>query len=72
MPTTLQKFRPGEDGDRNPALTDRRNVVVVADEAHRSQYASSATPSTAAAGSKQAQPSISATRWARRRSWGLP
>lgn len=36
--TTLQKFRPGEDGDRNPVLTDRRNVVVVADEAHRSQY----------------------------------
>jgi type I restriction enzyme R subunit len=36
--TTLQKFRPGEDGDANPVLTDRRNVVVVADEAHRSQY----------------------------------
>lgn len=36
--TTLQKFAPGEDGDRNPVLTDRRNVVVVADEAHRSQY----------------------------------
>jgi type I restriction enzyme R subunit len=36
--TTLQKFVPGEDGDRNPVLTDRRNVVVVADEAHRSQY----------------------------------
>jgi type I restriction enzyme, R subunit len=36
--TTLQKFRPGEDGDGNTVLTDRRNVVVVADEAHRSQY----------------------------------
>ncbi len=36
--TTLQKFAPGEDGDRTPVLTDRRNVVVVADEAHRSQY----------------------------------
>lgn len=36
--TTLQKFRPGEDGDTNPVLTGRRNVVVVADEAHRSQY----------------------------------
>ena len=36
--TTLQKFAPGEDGDRNPVLTDRRNVVVIADEAHRSQY----------------------------------
>lgn len=36
--TTLQKFAPGEDGDNNPVLTDRRNVVVIADEAHRSQY----------------------------------
>ncbi|WP_449279754.1 type I restriction endonuclease subunit R [Leucobacter sp. GX0328] len=36
--TTLQKFAPGEDGDTNPVLTDRRNVVVIADEAHRSQY----------------------------------
>jgi type I restriction enzyme R subunit len=36
--TTMQKFRPGADGDRNAVLTSRRNVVVVADEAHRSQY----------------------------------
>lgn len=36
--TTLQKFAPGEDGDLSPVLTDRRNVVVIADEAHRSQY----------------------------------
>lgn len=36
--TTLQKFAPGTDGDTNPVLTDRRNVVVIADEAHRSQY----------------------------------
>jgi type I restriction enzyme R subunit len=36
--TTLQKFRPGEDGDESPVLTDRNNVVVIADEAHRSQY----------------------------------
>lgn len=36
--TTLHKFAPGEDGDTNPVITDRRNVVVVADEAHRSQY----------------------------------
>lgn len=36
--TTLQKFVPGEDGDADSMLTDRRNVVVVADEAHRSQY----------------------------------
>lgn len=36
--TTLQKFAPEDKGDTNPVLTDRRNVVVVADEAHRSQY----------------------------------
>lgn len=36
--TTLQKFRPGEDGDESPVLTDRINVIVIADEAHRSQY----------------------------------
>ncbi len=36
--TTLQKFRPGEDGDESPVLTDRNNVIVIADEAHRSQY----------------------------------
>jgi type I restriction enzyme R subunit len=36
--TTLQKFAPEAGRDSNPVLTDRRNVVVVADEAHRSQY----------------------------------
>jgi type I restriction enzyme R subunit len=36
--TTLQKFAPLAGDDVNPILTDRRNVVVVADEAHRSQY----------------------------------
>ncbi|GEB21951.1 type I restriction endonuclease subunit R [Brevibacterium aurantiacum] len=41
--TTLQKFAPGEDGDSNAVLTDRRNVVVIADEAHRSQYGFSET-----------------------------
>ena len=34
--TTIQKFKP-EDGEM-PALTDRRNVIIMADEAHRSQY----------------------------------
>jgi len=41
--TTLQKFAPGQDGDSNAVLTDRRNVIVVADEAHRSQYGFSET-----------------------------
>jgi type I restriction enzyme R subunit len=36
--TTLQKFAPEEKGDVHPVLTDRRNVIVIADEAHRSQY----------------------------------
>ena len=36
--TTIQKFFPEESGDRYPLLSDRRNVVVIADEAHRSQY----------------------------------
>ena len=35
--TTIQKFMPSVD-DRYPQLTDRRNVIVIADEAHRSQY----------------------------------
>ena len=36
--TTIQKFLPEEKGDTFPALSQRRNVVVIADEAHRSQY----------------------------------
>ncbi len=36
--TTIQKFFPEEKGDRHPLLSDRRNIVVIADEAHRSQY----------------------------------
>ena len=36
--TTIQKFFPEEKGDRHPKLSKRRNIVVIADEAHRSQY----------------------------------
>ena len=35
---TIQKFFPEEKGDRHPTLSERRNVVVIADEAHRGQY----------------------------------
>ena len=35
--TTIQKFMP-EKGEKMPPLSDRRNIVVIADEAHRSQY----------------------------------
>ncbi|MDI6697989.1 MAG: type I restriction endonuclease subunit R [Candidatus Saccharicenans sp.] len=36
--TTIQKFLPEEKGDLNPVLSERNNIVVIADEAHRSQY----------------------------------
>ena len=35
---TIQKFMPGEDGDTFPVLSERSNIVVIADEAHRTQY----------------------------------
>ena len=36
--TTIQKFFPEERADAHPTLSERRNIVVIADEAHRSQY----------------------------------
>ena len=36
--TTIQKFLPDQVGDAFPVLSDRTNIVVMADEAHRSQY----------------------------------
>jgi type I restriction enzyme R subunit len=36
--TTIQKFSPETGESEYPMLTNRRNVVVIADEAHRSQY----------------------------------
>ncbi len=36
--TTIQKFLSLERGDQHPVLSERRNIVVIADEAHRSQY----------------------------------
>jgi type I restriction enzyme R subunit len=36
--TTIQKFMPEEKGDKHPLLSERRNIIVIADEAHRSQY----------------------------------
>jgi type I restriction enzyme R subunit len=36
--TTIQKFSPVSDEKKYPALSERRNVIVIADEAHRSQY----------------------------------
>jgi type I restriction enzyme R subunit len=36
--TTIQKFFPDEEEQSYPQLSDRHNIVVIADEAHRSQY----------------------------------
>lgn len=36
--TTIQKFFPEKKGDAYPKLSGRSNIVVIADEAHRSQY----------------------------------
>ena len=36
--TTIQKFLPDKKGERMAELSPRRNIVVIADEAHRSQY----------------------------------
>lgn len=35
--TTIQKFQP-EEGNVYPKLSDRRNIIVIVDEAHRTQY----------------------------------
>ena len=39
---TIQKFMPGADEDSFPVLSTRSNIVVIADEAHRTQYGFSA------------------------------
>ncbi len=36
--TTLQKFNPDEDREKYPRLSERSNIIVIADEAHRSHY----------------------------------
>ena len=36
--TTMQKFAPDESTRKAPLLSSRRNILVIADEAHRSQY----------------------------------
>src|SRR2546427_9740250 len=40
--TTIQKFLPDEDREQHPLLSGRDNIIVIADEAHRSQYGFSA------------------------------
>ncbi len=36
--TTIQKFFPEEGREKYPVLSERENIIVIADEAHRSQY----------------------------------
>lgn len=36
--TTIEKFRLREEEKRHPVLSERRNIIVIADEAHRTQY----------------------------------
>jgi type I restriction enzyme R subunit len=38
--TTVQKFALQEEEEKHPLLSDRTNIVVISDEAHRSQYGS--------------------------------
>jgi type I restriction enzyme, R subunit len=45
--TTVQKFSTLDGENRHPSLCDRHNVVVISDEAHRSQYGLKATYSEA-------------------------
>ncbi|KUK77363.1 MAG: type I restriction-modification system restriction subunit [candidate division WS6 bacterium 34_10] len=40
--STIQKFYPSDDEDTFPTLSERKNIVVITDEAHRSQYGFSA------------------------------
>lgn len=51
---TIQKFMPGEDEDMFPVLSDRHNIVVIADEAHRTQYGFEAKLKTRKVGGKGA------------------
>ena len=36
--TNIQKFFPEVKGETHPTLSERRNIVLIADKAHRSQY----------------------------------
>jgi type I restriction enzyme, R subunit len=36
--STIQKFSPDNKGEVYPKLSDRENIIVIVDEAHRSQY----------------------------------
>jgi type I restriction enzyme R subunit len=52
--TTIQKFLPEEKGGKAPELSKRRNILVIADEAHRSQYDLIESESSLCAGTDEA------------------
>lgn len=58
---TIQKFMPGEDEDSFPLLSDRHNIVVLADEAHRTQYGFEAKLKTVRQRSGAAAPTVLTT-----------
>ena len=53
MFTLIHKFIPPEKGQQMPVLSERNDIVVITDEAHRSQY------DTLAANMRQALPNAS-------------
>ncbi|WP_280190081.1 type I restriction endonuclease subunit R [Delftia sp. PS-11] len=57
---TIQKFMPGADEDSFPVLSDRSNIVVIADEAHRTQYGFEAKLKTIKRKAGQADGTVSA------------
>ncbi len=61
MFATIQKFMPGEDEDVFPLLSDRRNIVVIADEAHRTQYGFEAKLKTVKASKRGNGPTVLTT-----------
>lgn len=58
---TIQKFMPGEDEDAFPLLSDRSNIVVIADEAHRTQYGFEAKLKTVKPGKRGRAPTVLTT-----------
>ena len=61
--TTVQKFALQEEEEAHPLLSDRTNIVVISDEAHRSQYGAKAAWTQRPAGTCSAMPNICTTLW---------
>ena len=68
---TIQKFMPGEDEDSFPMLSDRHNIVVIADEAHRTQYGFEAKIKVRKVPAVLVERAQAATKWAMRRTCAM-